>query len=53
MFQLFSYTGLHDSIHMEEISFFFLKYFHQHFLGDKWDKDLESQETQETRNLLR
>ena len=31
----------------------FSKYFYQHFLGDKWDESLKSQETQETRKLLR
>ena len=50
--QLFLYTELHNSIHMEEMSLF-LKYFYQYFLGDKWDKSIKSQETQETRNLLR
>ena len=32
---------------------FFLEYFHQHFLGDKWDESLKLLETQETRNLIR
>ena len=31
----------------------FSKYFYEHFLGDKWDKSLKSQETQETRKLNR
>ena len=26
---------------------------HQHFIGDKWDKSLKLQKTQETRKLVR
>ena len=37
--------------HGQNVSF--LEYFHQHFLGDKWDESLKLLETQETRNLIR
>ena len=30
----------------------FSKYYYQHFLGDKLDKSLKSQETQDIRKLL-
>ena len=37
--------------HGQNVSF--LEYFHQHFLGDKWDESLKLLETQETGNLIR
>ena len=37
---------------MEEMSIF-SEYFYQHVLGDKWEKSLKSQGTQETKNLVR
>ena len=52
MFQLFPYTELHNSVKMETFVSFW-KYFYQHFLGDKWDKSLKLQETQEAKTLLR